>query len=81
MVPHQPGNGVRAVLAPADRGHVTLVAHEGATHAFDRDMPSKIITDPYAHKGTGGPVLFEFNPQAAATARANLVRFLQQAFA
>ena len=72
--------GFLGSLAPADRAHVTLVAHEGATHAFDRDMPPKIITDPYAHKGKGGPVLFEFNPEAAATARANLVQFLQQAF-
>ena len=73
--------GFLGSLAPADRAHVTLVAHEGATHAFDRDLPSKVITDPYAHKGKGGPVPFEFNPEAAATARANLVAFLQRAFA
>lgn len=72
--------GFLASLAPADRAHVSLVVHEGATHAFDRDLPAKVITDPYAHKGKGGPVLFEFHPQAAATARANLVAFLTRAF-
>jgi dienelactone hydrolase len=68
-------------LAPADRAHVSLVVHEGATHAFDRDLPSKTITDPYAHKGKGGPVLFEFSPRAAEAARANLVAFFAKAFA
>ena len=68
-------------LAPADRALVSLVVHAGATHAFDRDLPAKTITDPYAHKGKGGPVLFEFNPKAAEAARANLVAFFQKAFA
>jgi dienelactone hydrolase len=68
-------------LDPADRAHVTLVVHEGATHAFDRDLPAKVIHDPYAHKGKGGPVLFEFNPQATADAQARLVAFLGRAFA
>jgi dienelactone hydrolase len=74
-------DGFLASLAPADRAHVDLVVHDGATHAFDRDLPSKVIHDPYAHKGKGGPVLFEFNPQAAADARARLVAFLSEAFA
>ncbi|MBL8556793.1 MAG: dienelactone hydrolase family protein [Phenylobacterium sp.] len=73
--------GFLASLAPADRARVELVVHEGATHAFDRDLPAKVITDPYAHKGKGGPVPFEFHPQAAAAARANLVAFLERAFA
>jgi dienelactone hydrolase len=73
--------GFLASLAPADRAHVSLAVHEGATHAFDRDLPAKTITDPYAHKGKGGPVLFEFNPKAAQAARANLVAFFQKAFA
>jgi dienelactone hydrolase len=73
--------GFMDALAPADRAHVELIVHAGATHAFDRDLAAKVITDPYAHKGAGGPVLFEFHPQAAAQARANLVAFLQTAFA
>lgn len=67
-------------LAPADRARVTLVVHEGATHAFDRDLPSKVINDPYAHKGKGGPVLFEFSPTATAAAQTRLVDFLSEAF-
>ena len=73
--------GFLASLAPADRAHVSLVVHDGATHAFDRELPAKTINDPYAHKGKGGPVLFEFNPKAAEAARANLVAFFQKAFA
>jgi dienelactone hydrolase len=73
--------GFLASLTPTDRAHVSLVVHDGATHAFDRDLPAKTITDPYAHKGKGGPVLFEFNPKAAQAARANLVAFFQKAFA
>lgn len=68
-------------LDPADQAHVSLVVHEGATHAFDRDLPPKVINDPYAHKGKGGEVLFEFSPKAAAEAKARLVAFLNQAFA
>ena len=68
-------------LAPADRAHVTLVIHPGATHAFDRDLPAKTIHDPYAHNGRGGPVRFEFNPAATAAAQARLVEFLTAAFA
>ena len=68
-------------LAPADRAHVTLVIHPGATHAFDRDLPAKTIHDPYAHNGRGGPVRFEFNPAATAAAQVRLVEFLTAAFA
>ena len=67
-------------LAAVDQAHVTLVVHAGATHAFDRDLPAKTIHDPYAHKGKGGPVLFEFNPVATAEAQARLVGFLKAAF-
>ena len=67
-------------LAPADRAHVTLVVHPGATHAFDRDLPAKTIHDPYAHNGRGGPVRFEFNPTATAAAQARLVTFLAGVF-
>ncbi|MBI1198026.1 MAG: prolyl oligopeptidase family serine peptidase [Phenylobacterium sp.] len=68
-------------LDPATRGRVTLVVHEGATHAFDRDLPAKTIEDPYAHNGKGGPVRFEFDPKAAGAARDNVVRFFGEAFA
>jgi dienelactone hydrolase len=74
-------DGFLAALAPADRAHVELVVHEGATHAFDRNLPPKVINDPYAHKGKGGDVLFEFNAKAAADARRRLVAFLAEAFA
>lgn len=67
-------------LAEADRAHVELVVHPGATHAFDRDMPAKTIHDPYAHNGKGGPVRFEFDPQAAAAASARMVEVFQDAF-
>ena len=68
-------------LVPADRAHVELVVHAGATHAFDRDLPAKTIHDPYAHNGKGGPVQFEFNPAATAASQAQLLAFLTAAFA
>lgn len=68
-------------LAAADRAHVELVVHPGATHAFDRDMPSKTIHDPYAHNGKGGPVRFEFDPRAAAAASTRVVEVFRGAFA
>ena len=41
-------------LAP---GLLTLVAHAGATHAFDRSAePDMVVTDPFAHGGRGGEV-------------------------
>lgn len=73
--------GFLAGLDPADRAHVELVVHPGATHAFDRDMPAKTIHDPYAHNGKGGPVRFAFNPAAAEAARARVVAVFQAAFA
>lgn len=74
-------DGFLAGLDPADRAHVELVVHPGATHAFDRDMPAKTIHDPYAHNGKGGPVRFEFNPAAAAAAQARVVAVFRAAFA
>jgi dienelactone hydrolase len=67
-------------LDPATRARVDLKVWPGATHAFDRDLPAKTIDDPYAHKGAGGPVRFEYNPAAAEAARAALVAFLKRAF-
>lgn len=70
-----------AGLDAADRVHIELVVHPGATHAFDRDMPAKTINDPYAHNGKGGDVRFEFDPLAAAAARARVVDVFRDAFA
>jgi dienelactone hydrolase len=68
-------------LAPQTRPHVSLIVHPDATHAFDRALPSKVINDPYAHKGAGGPVLFEHNAQASALACETLIKFLAAALA
>lgn len=68
-------------LDPATRSHVELVTYPGATHAFDRDLPEKVIHDPYAHNGKGGPVRFAFDPVAAPAARDKVVRFMADAFA
>jgi dienelactone hydrolase len=70
-----------ASLDPVTRERVSLIVHPGATHAFDRNRPAKVINDPYAHKGAGGPVLFEHNPVAAGAAREAVVTFLLAAFA
>jgi dienelactone hydrolase len=60
---------------------VQLVVHEGATHAFDRDPAGQGHHRSLRAQGRRRAVLFEFHPQAAAAARANLVAFLQRAFA
>lgn len=75
---------VRAFEARLDaetRRHVELVIHDGATHAFDRNGPTKVVVDPYAHDGAGGEVLFEHHPAAAAAARARLCAFFAGVFA
>jgi len=77
-----PGAGERLAAAlRASRADVRVVAHQGATHGFDRDLPPQTIEDPFAHEGAGGPVLMEFNPAAAASARDEIVRFFQRTLA
>ena len=49
--------------------------HPGATHGFDRDLPTQVINDPFAHEGRGGPVTMAFNPSAARAARSALAEF------
>jgi dienelactone hydrolase len=66
-------------LDPQTRTRVRLIVHPNATHAFDRALPAKVINDPYAHRGAGGEVLFEHNPEASDLARETLVQFLIQA--
>ncbi len=68
--------GFLAGLDPATRELIRLIVHPGATHAFDRNLPAKVIHDPYAHKGAGGPVSFEYNPEAAMAARGAVIEFL-----
>ncbi|MDB5366231.1 MAG: hypothetical protein JWM77_2158 [Rhodospirillales bacterium] len=62
-------------LAPETARLVRTIVHPEATHAFDRDLPPKTIHDPFAHKGAGGPVLFQFDPAASQAARGELVAF------
>ena len=68
-------------LSPEARALVTAITYPGATHAFDRDAPEVLITDPFSHKGAGGQVPFRFNREAAEAARAELVRFVTGALA
>jgi dienelactone hydrolase len=73
------GEKLVAGLAPEDRRHVRQRTHKGAGHGFDRDLPTKTITDPASHNGAGGEVLMAFNPVAAAAARAEIVTFFEGA--
>ena len=72
--------GFLAALDPQTRAGIRMTVHAGATHAFDRAQEAKVIHDPAAHKGRGGPVRFEHNPSAAAAAREELVTFMAAAF-
>lgn len=73
-----PGAGARlAALLGSDggAGEVDYRCYEGAGHGFDRDLPTQVINDPFAHEGRGGPVTMSFHRQAATAARAEAVRF------
>ena len=62
-------------------GLLTLIVHAGATHAFDRSAePDMVVTDPFAHGGRGGEVLFAANPAAAAAARQEAAKFFAKSF-
>ena len=69
-----------ARLPPASRALIRGITHKGAGHAFDRQGETKEINDPFAHKGTGGPVTMAFHPEAAAAARTANVAFFREAF-
>jgi uncharacterized protein len=62
------------------RAKVRLIVHPGATHAFDRDMPEKVVNDPLAHDGRGGEVHFRYHPVASFAARAAVADFFVAAF-
>ena len=59
---------------------ITVKVYKNATHAWDRLQPAITITDPFSHKGMGGPVDFVPNPGAARQSRANALRFFKDAF-
>jgi dienelactone hydrolase len=69
-----------ARLPDASRAVIRGITHPGAGHGFDRDAPARIIEDPFAHKGKGGPVLMAFHPKAAEAARKANVAFFRDAF-
>ncbi|MHB8530497.1 MAG: dienelactone hydrolase family protein [Caulobacteraceae bacterium] len=75
------GETLAASLRAAGWAKVRAIAHPGATHGFDRDLPAQTITDPFAHEGRGGSVLMEFHEAAATAAREEIVRFLGESFA
>ncbi|MFI4975792.1 MAG: dienelactone hydrolase family protein [Caulobacterales bacterium] len=70
-----------ARLPAASRACVEGVVHKGAGHGFDRDAPTRMINDPFAHKGKGGPVRMAHHPAAAEAARAANVAFFMKGLA
>jgi len=71
------GETLLATLAPDDARYVRQRTHPGAGHGFDRDLPTKTITDPAAHSGAGGEVLMAFNLAAATAARVEIAAFFK----
>lgn len=67
-------------LDESTRSHVRLIVHESATHAFDRNLPPKIVNDPLAHDGQGGEVEFRYNARASEAARSHLTEFFETVF-
>ena len=78
----EPDTGEKLVrsLDAAAPGLLSITTYPGATHAFDRSEPAITITDPFAHLGKGGEVLFAPNLEAAAAARAATVGFFKEVF-
>ncbi len=70
-----------AALGEADRRHVRVIVHPGATHAFDRMQPAVTVEDPHANEGAGGSVRFEPNPEATVRAHRQTVTFFREALA
>ena len=67
-------------LASVAPGLLSIKTWPGATHAFDRDEPAMTVSDPYAHLGKGGEVVFAPNPPVAAAARAATTAFFKGVF-
>jgi dienelactone hydrolase len=73
-----PGAGERLAARLREEnggGDIEHRAYPAATHGFDRDLPTQIIDDPFAHEGRGGPVTMAFDPEAAALARSAATAF------
>lgn len=77
-----PGAGQRLIdvlRQQAGGGSAQGVAYADATHGFDRDLPTQVINDPFAHEGAGGPVTMAYHRVAARAARAAVVSFFSEA--
>lgn len=72
------GEALLASLPAEDARHVRVITHKGAGHGFDRDRPTMIINDPYAHNGKGGEVVMAFHREAAEAARKAVVGFFSE---
>ena len=73
-----PGAGERLALmlrADGGTGDIEQRAYPAATHGFDRDLPTQVVDDPFAHEGRGGPVTMAFHPEAAGLARSAATAF------
>jgi dienelactone hydrolase len=73
--PGAPERLVGALRRDGSPGEVTHIHHPGAGHGFDRDLPTQVIDDPFAHEGRGGAVTMAFNPAAAQSSRSAAVEF------
>lgn len=61
------------------RVFVTYQTHAGATHAWDRKEPDITPSDPFAHKGKGGPVPFRYNAEVTRKSTDAAVAFFAKA--
>jgi dienelactone hydrolase len=67
-----------AALPEDVRSHFAATVYPGAYHSFDGAGVSAQSYDRYAHLGHGGTVTLEYNPAAAAQARAFAVEFFSK---
>lgn len=69
---------LQASLIDPEKQLLTLVTHEGATHAWDRLQIPITESDPFAHRGAGGPVEITPNVEKAYLSRDLAVKFFRR---
>ncbi len=75
----RPDTGPKLAASLGSEAPVNVRVYRDATHGFDREAPDMVVNDPFSHLGRGGEVLFAYNAEAAAEARAATLAFFRKA--
>jgi dienelactone hydrolase len=75
-----PCQALKASLVASEQRLVSIVAYDGAAHAWDRLLVPTEVEDSFAHRGAGGVVRMVPDVAAAYQARDRVVRFFLRQF-